>query len=173
MVRRLTAQEQALWARVAASIRPLPGRRAPAPVPATLAAPAPTPAAKARPAVPASPQPATRPPPPPVHVATLDGAWDKRIRRGRLEPDLVIDLHGHSVAEAHGRLAAAITAGDGAQVLLVITGKGRHDRPGRIRSELLHWLERPDWRPLVAAVRGAHPRHGGSGAFYVILRRQR
>ena len=34
-------------------------------------------------------------------------------------------------------------------------------------------LETPALRPYVAALRPAHPRHGGSGAFYVILRRSR
>ncbi|MCU0892231.1 MAG: Smr/MutS family protein [Sandarakinorhabdus sp.] len=103
--------------------------------------------------------------------APLDGTWDRQISRGRVVPDRVIDLHGHSVADAHARLLAAIHAGDGTRVLLVITGKGRPDRPARIRTELMHWLERPDMRSAVASVRAAHPRHGGGGAFYVILRR--
>jgi DNA-nicking Smr family endonuclease len=103
--------------------------------------------------------------------APLDGSWDRQISRGRLEPDLVIDLHGHTLAEAHARLGAAITAGSGARVLLVITGKGRPDRPSRIRAELLDWLAH--WHGAVASVRAAHPRHGGGGAFYVVLRRPR
>jgi DNA-nicking Smr family endonuclease len=103
--------------------------------------------------------------------APLDGTWDRQISRGRLSPDRIIDLHGHTLADAHSRLAAAIHAGDGSRVILVITGKGRPDRPARIRAELMHWLERPDMRSAVASVRTAHPRHGGGGAFYVILRR--
>ena len=105
--------------------------------------------------------------------APLDGSWDRQISRGRLSPDRVIDLHGHTLADAHARLAAAVHAGDGARVVLVITGKGRPDRPARIRAELMHWLERPDLRRAVASVRAAHPRHGGGGAFYVILRREK
>ena len=60
---------------------------------------------------------------------------------------------------------------EGTRVILVVTGKGRPDRPARIRAELMHWLERPDLRAHVASLRAAHPRHGGGGAFYVILRR--
>jgi DNA-nicking Smr family endonuclease len=174
-MRRLTAQERALWARVAATITPLPGRRSPAP-PAEPACP-PAPAA-APTTPPASTRPTARPPAPPARAtpqsalnAPLDGGWDRQISRGRLEPDQIIDLHGHSVAQAHARLGAAITAGNGARVLLVITGKGRPDRPSRIRAELLDWLA--GWPAAVASVRVAHPRHGGSGAFYVILRRPR
>ena len=174
-MRRLTAHERSLWARVAASVKPLPGRTLPEAPP--VAVPVPTPVATA-PLKPGSPRPSPKPVAKPATAkaahpmgATLDGSWDRRITRGRLTPDRVLDLHGHTVAEAHGLLYAAATAGDGARVLLVITGKGRPDRPSRIRAELMHWLERPDMRSAVASVRAAHPRHGGGGAFYVILRR--
>ena len=170
-MRRLSAHERALWARVAASVKPLPGKAAPAAPPAIPTLP-PVP-------VPPSPRPVHRPAPRPAAAkpgphplgAPLDGTWDRQISRGRLVPDRIIDLHGHTLADAHARLAAAIHAGDGSRVILVITGKGRPDRPARIRSELMHWLERPDMRAAVASVRAAHPRHGGGGAFYLILRR--
>ncbi|OSZ63261.1 hypothetical protein CAP39_14455 [Sphingomonas sp. IBVSS1] len=167
-MRRLSAHERALWARVAASVKPLPGKARPEAPPATPAAISPPPV-KIVPAPPPRPAPA-RPGPHPLG-APLDGSWDRQISRGRLTPDRIIDLHGHTLADAHSRLATAIHAGDGARVILVITGKGRPDRPARIRAELMHWLERPDMRAAVASVRAAHPRHGGSGAFYLILRR--
>lgn len=167
-MRRLSAHERALWARVAASVKPLPGKpkpEAPAATPAAISPPPP----KAAPAPP--PRPASIKPGPHPLGAPLDGSWDRQISRGRITPDRIIDLHGHTLADAHARLAAAIHAGDGARVILVITGKGRPDRPARIRAELMHWLDRPDMRAAVASVRAAHPRHGGSGAFYLILRR--
>jgi DNA-nicking Smr family endonuclease len=169
-MRRLSAQERALWARVAASVKPLAGRAMPVADGAiTVAIPVQQPPTRAIP-----PKPAAKPAPnSQSHPfgATLDGTWDRRITRGRIVPDRAIDLHGSTVAQAHGQLMAAIHAGDGARVLLVITGKGRPDRPSRIRAELMHWLERPDMRSAIASVRPAHPRHGGGGAFYVILRR--
>ena len=60
----------------------------------------------------------------------------------------------------------------GQRLLLVITGKGRTDRPGRIRHELSHWLEHDNLRRHVAALRPASLRHGGAGAFYLILKRK-
>ncbi len=109
----------------------------------------------------------------PVTAATLDGSWDQRLRRGQVVPDRVIDLHGYTLADAHAVLAAALddAAVDGARVLLVITGKGRSDRPSRIKAELAHWLESGALRHRIAALRPAHPRHGGGGAHYLILRR--
>ncbi len=168
-MRRLSAHERALWARVAASVKPLPGKPKPELPPAPPPAP-PPPQPAAAPPKPRPAPPAAKSGPHPLG-APLDGTWDRQISRGRLVPDRVIDLHGHTLADAHARLAAAIHAGDGTRVILVITGKGRPDRPARIRAELMHWLERPDLRPAVASVRAAHPRHGGSGAFYLILRR--
>lgn len=72
------------------------------------------------------------------------------------------------------RLIEAAAAG--ARVALVVTGKGTRgpeDRRGVIRSGLGDWLSLPRLRPIIAATRPAHPRHGGGGALYVILRRPR
>ncbi len=176
-MRRLGPEESALWARVAASVRPLPGRTRP------LAAPAPRPPASNSPR---SPEPAPPPKRAPaanrvaVDAATLDGGWDRKVRTGRLEPDFTLDLHGYARAQAHALLQACIAdaALSGLRVLLVITGKGARstddgDRPrGVIRASLRDWLQDAALRPYIAALRPAHPRHGGGGAWYVILRRR-
>lgn len=172
--RRLAPDEAALWARVAAAVRPLPGRTPP------QSAPAPRPIRD---------RPDDAPPPPvrtrqanrvAVEAATLDGGWDRSIRTGRIAPDRTIDLHGNTRDRAHAVLTRSIVAAaqDGARVVLVITGKGAGDqaalaeRPrGVIRASLRDWLQGPELRPYVAALRAAHPRHGGGGAWYVILRR--
>lgn len=180
MARRLSAQERALWSRVAATVRPMAGKATiPAPPPEPPARPAPKapptfiqPPRKSLPA-PAQ-RPATTPPqrPPPVTAATLDGGWDRRLRQGDIRPDRVIDLHGHTLATAHHLLENALESADGDRIILIVTGKGRQDRPGRIRAELSHWLDNTNLRGKIAALRPAHPRHGGSGAFYLILRRR-
>jgi DNA-nicking Smr family endonuclease len=123
------------------------------------------------PSIPA--RPLAKPLPAPVHAATLDGGWDRRLARGAVRPDRVIDLHDHSLAHAHQALAMVVedAAGQGLRLLLVITGKGRADRPGRIRAELSHWLEQGTMRRHVAALRPASLRHGGTGAFYLVLKR--
>jgi DNA-nicking Smr family endonuclease len=107
---------------------------------------------------------------------TLDGSWDRQITRGRIEPDYTVDLHGHTLESAwqvlDSSLARAISGGS--RVILLITGKPpRDDRPGRgaIRARVKDWLAHSRHSGRIAAVRGAHPRHGGSGALYIILRR--
>ena len=179
MARRLGAEERALWAKVVATVRPLhPRPLTPAPPPAAAEAEAP-PAAKPRPAPPkAAPAKAVRPKP--HAAATLDGSWDRRLSRGLVAPDTSVDLHGHSLSAAYhlldGRLEQAIASG--ARVLLLITGKPPRaaERPvqrGAIRAAVEDWLGASRHAGAIAAVRGAHPRHGGAGALYIILKRPR
>ena len=136
-------------------------------------APAPSAPAAARPA---------RPVPAPARKAapgtTLDGTWDRRLSRGLVAPDRILDLHGHSLATAYGmldhRLEQAITTGD--RLLLLITGKPRSggtERRGAIRAAVGDWLAASRHAAGIAAVRNAHPRHGGAGALYIVLRKKR
>lgn len=182
--RRLAPEEAALWARVIASVRPLEGKRkTPAPPPP---APSPSPAApeaapkKLRGRVPPAPLPKPGPaaPPPP---GNLDGGWDRRLSRGLVSPESTVDLHGHSLATAYARLDQgldhALARGD--RVLLLVTGKPprpESERPharGAIRAAVGDWLAASRHADRIAAVRGAHPRHGGTGALYIVLRRPR
>jgi len=177
-VRRLNPEEQALWAKVVASVRPLHG--AP-PLPeltagAELPAPAPNKAAPA--ATPPRRIAAAQKQPAPW--TTLDGSWDRRLSRGLVQPDATVDLHGHNLATAYDlldrRLDQAIALGD--RLLLLITGKPPTDdrRPvgrGAIRAAVGDWLAASRHASDIAAVRNAHPRHGGAGALYIVLRRRR
>lgn len=177
--RRLSAEEAALWARVIASVRPAAAR----PPAATGAAPEPapplTPPVPARAA--ASPVPARTRSAPPGPGTTLDGQWDRKLAGGRIDPDTVVDLHGHTLDTAYARLdtalADAIARGD--RVLLLVTGRpprAESERPharGRIRAAVGDWIAASRHAARIAAVRPAHPRHGGAGALYIILRRPR
>jgi DNA-nicking Smr family endonuclease len=174
-VRSLNPEEEALWARVAATIRPLSRE--------------PLKAERASKPIEAIGQPRAhpiRPAPvrnlPPVRAAaggTLDSSWDRRLRSGTAEPDRVIDLHGHNLDQAWSAidrgLERAIAAGD--RVILLVTG---HERPseapvqrGKIRAAVKDWLSASRHAPAIAAVRAAHRRHGGGGSLYIILRRNR
>ena len=56
---------------------------------------------------------------------TLDGGWDRRLRRGMTIPDRTIDLHGHTLLSAYQALdrELADAIADGARVLLLVTGR--------------------------------------------------
>jgi DNA-nicking Smr family endonuclease len=187
MTRRLAPDEQALWALVAATVTPLhPDRRVE--MPEGIAPP--TPRKPDRAGVgPSRPRAAPSPPPPATQAPaeTLDSSWDRMISSGRIAPDVVIDLHGLR-REAARRLLyerVVMAAERGQRVILVITGKGSEPGPapadlmegrparGAIRADLPRWLGEEGLSTRIAAVRRAHPRHGGSGAAYLILKRRR
>lgn len=112
----------------------------------------------------------------------MDRRRFEKLRRGRLEPEARLDLHGMTAERAHGALVSFILGAhaDGLRLVLVITGKGRTDehaiqphRHGILRHSLPHWLTAPPLTGRVLETAPAHQRHGGSGAFYVYLRRHR
>ena len=180
--RRLSPDEAALWRRVAGSVRAI----RPVSIIETKAPP-PAPPARAE----GEPQ-CTGYSPPRLRggvgggsssANTLDGTWDKKIGTGQITPNRTIDLHGYNLAAAHHRLDRGLDEAirDGVRVILLVTGRAprtggsRIDLPlrGIIRSSVGDWLAASRHRPAIAAVRNAHPRHGGAGALYIVLRRPR
>jgi len=177
MARRLSLEERQLWAKVVESVRPL--RSAPLEVSAEAEAPAVPGVAKlGAPLKRAAPSRISKAVSPAQSLGiTLDGSWDRRLGRGAVQPDISIDLHGHNLATAYSlldrRLEQAIASG--VRVVLLITGKPPRGEPpierGRIRAAVGDWLSASRHAGSIAAVRNAHPRHGGAGALYIILRR--
>lgn len=172
-MRPLSAEESALWRKVIETVRPLEGAKVTLAEPETAATPAPAPVLS----LPAAAPPKRRPA---AIGTTLDAGWDRRLGRGLVPPDLVVDLHGHSQASAYDlldrRLDQSIAGGD--RLLLLVTGKPPSDerRPaprGAIRGAVHDWLAASRHAGAIAAVRNAHPRHGGAGALYIVLRRGR
>lgn len=126
--------------------------------------------------------PANTPRQPPAHPSDrgLDGHWDRRLGKGSVAPDVTIDLHGHNLASAYSWLdqSLMLAIASGHRIILLITGKPRphEDRintgRGAIRAAVTDWLAASRHAGNIAAVRNAHPRHGGQGALYVVLRRR-
>lgn len=188
--RGLTPQEAESWNRLAATVTPLPGRKAEPKAGQSGAqqrsenAPKPQPAAK-RPKPHSSS--AARPTPSLPHSSTsgapgLDSHWERRIKAGGLEPDFTLDLHGHGLDAAYHRLDDGIAQARAmnARVILLIAGKHRPveaaDRGvsrGAIRAKVLDWLAAGRHGSSIAAIRKAHRRHGGEGALYLVLKRER
>lgn len=191
--RALTPEEKAVWALVARTVKPLSpprtgegdqpkaGGGAPAPDPTPFPPPPPPKRIKGRVPAPLAPKPA--PPKPRTDTpAPLDGSWDKRIAKGTLAPDFSLDLHGSGLDQAYMRLMHGMVQAKamGARVVLVVTGKPRPvdaaDRGtarGAIRAKIADWLAASEHASDIVAIRGAHRRHGGQGAIYVVLRKRR
>ncbi|MDR5652674.1 Smr/MutS family protein [Ruixingdingia sedimenti] len=113
----------------------------------------------------------------------MDARTYRTMRRGKTVPEARLDLHGMTLAEAHGALIRFILGAHagGLRLVLVITGKGKmRDDPGPIparmgalRHQVPRWLHLPPLSAVVLQVAEAHLKHGGAGACYVYLRRHR
>ncbi len=110
----------------------------------------------------------------PGKAVDIDKGTAERLAKGRMAIEGRLDLHGLTEAEAHGALNRFLVMSRslGRRCVLVITGKGVAGK-GVLRTALPRWLNTPDMRPLVLSVTEAQPKDGGSGAFYVLLKRNR
>ena len=113
----------------------------------------------------------------------MDAKAFARMSRGKLQPEARLDLHGMTLAEAHPELIRFILNAQsaGLRLVLVITGKGKQapdhgpipQRMGVLRHQTPLWLRQPPLGPAVLQISESHLKHGGSGAYYVYLRRNR
>ncbi len=114
----------------------------------------------------------------------LDGNTADRLRKGLMEPERRIDLHGYTEDGAHRALLAFLRRArrDGVRLALVVTGKGaRNADPhapftlenarGVLKTAVPRWLKEPAFAELIADHRTAHVRHGGTGALYVYVKK--
>ncbi len=116
----------------------------------------------------------------------VDGRTEERLRKGQIAPEASLDLHGYTENAAHDALLNFLRGAQfrGHKLIVVVTGKGAPrnldapfdlelDRKARgiLKTVVPRWLAEPGFARYVAAVRQAHKRHGGEGAFYVYLRR--
>ncbi len=187
--RNLSQSEAELWRRVVARVEPLKGRAMPGPEPVPAqdrlngARSAHSAYSEARPEPPVETR--IKPSQPnrkPGSHPALDRRTSQRLQRGQLPLEGRIDLHGMTQKQAYTALLRFISASraNNRRLVLVVTGKGWNpeargpeEAVGVLRQSVPRWLESSPFVEHVAAVRDAHRRHGGSGALYVMLRRNR
>jgi len=114
----------------------------------------------------------------------VNGTTQDKLRRGLMEPDARIDLHGMTQGVAHRTLFTWLAAAHsrGYRLVLVVTGKGNpkndENAPwmmsahGVLKQMVPRWLKEPELTALIAKVQPAHVKHGGDGALYVYLRKR-
>ncbi|MGB3626115.1 MAG: Smr/MutS family protein [Henriciella sp.] len=173
--RKLSDEEAKAWDQVRKSIRPLKGGKSPRvtrdltdhPILKQVKHPSIEPAQAKKPGN--SPElPRNYP-----AFSPADRSGEKKVRRGKIEVSASLDLHGHTQATAWSALPSFLIREQarGSRCVIVITGKGKTGE-GVLRRNFLRWLETGDARSLISGYAPAHPKHGGSGAFYVFLKRR-
>lgn len=103
----------------------------------------------------------------------LDDKTVRRLRKGKLDIDATIDLHGMVQMQAHRSLINFIEREQlgNSRMVLVITGKGKAGQ-GVLRDAVPRWLAEHPLRSLVSGWRSSHLTHGGDGALYVRLKKR-
>lgn len=183
--RKLSADEQALWQHVTQSVRKTDDSDLQSLTPdATdddIDAVSKTPAAKKvrRRIVDPPPLPPAPAPVQLTHGTTtgMDRRTAQRLKRGKLDVEGRIDLHGHTQASAHRALERFLHDGymAGTRTVIVITGKGDRlgGKPGVLRDAVPRWFNEMPMRQWVAGFSYAAPKDGGDGALYVRLKRRK
>ena len=106
------------------------------------------------------------------------------LKRGKLQPEFILDLHGMNTVKAKKRSIEFIRFNylNGKRLLLIITGKGKYLKTsffenktqiGIIRKSLKAWLYESDMRTKILGVVSSHIIHGGEGAFYIYLKKNK
>jgi len=196
---KLTPEDRELWDRVLRSVRPMrpPERRddSTAEKDATgsaqvgragqIAPPPPTAHRKGKPpSAPSYSPPVSAPKPDRAPgLAPLEPRRKRRLARGNEEIEARLDLHGMRQSTAFHTLIGFLRQARARRIgtVLVITGKGRAEEPddmrggerGVLRRLVPQWLARPEFRDLVIGFEPAARRHGGEGALYVRVRRDK
>lgn len=111
----------------------------------------------------------------------LDKRLARRLKRGKMQIDARLDLHGYHKDEALQILSNFIirAAESKKRCVLVITGKGLHyeksgnQKVGVLRKMVPIWLNEEPNRSLILSFSHATPSDGGVGALYILLKRRR
>ena len=174
--RGLSHEDRIIWARIARTVDAFPGKQVPeddwfaVEMAPTLVPPSGKPEKQMAP-TPAAPNVRSGKQPHPIEKPVI-----RKLARGRLPIDGRIDLHGLTQSEAHNLLFDFLARAHerGLRHVLVITGKGAsRGSMGALKRAVPVWLSKPEFRFLVSGYEEAARGHGGEGALYIRLRREK
>lgn len=177
---KLNPEDRILWAKVARSTRPMPGRmedlvafeQAFESMPEEELAPLSRAPVGQNEELQSS---VTNRNTPVRHHHPLERPVKRKLSRGHLALEARIDLHGLIQSEAHGMLLDFLIRAHerGLRHVLVITGKGSSlGSEGALKRAVPLWFSLPEFRFLISSYEPAARQHGGEGAMYVRLSRQ-
>jgi DNA-nicking Smr family endonuclease len=111
------------------------------------------------------------------HIRSLDARLLKKLKRGEYSVEAHLDLHGYITEAAYESVLFFLRESflQNKRCVMLITGRGRNSPGGFavIKQAVQGWLTREPLHRIVLAFCTALPRHGGAGAVYVLLRKQR
>lgn len=98
---------------------------------------------------------------------------EKSISAGRFEYDAIMDLHGKTITQAYENVINFIKFCYNTEKrhVMIITGNG--GKIGSIKREFCFWVEESCIKQYISSYIEAHPNQGGSGAYYIIVKRKK
>ena len=115
------------------------------------------------------------------------GEVNKELKRGKVKIDRRIDLHGYGLIEAYEKFKNEVKKNynKNKRCVLIITGKGVHKKIeneehappklfyGKIKNSIINWINEDDLKKYILTYQEAGFEHGGDGALFVYLRKNK
>ncbi len=100
---------------------------------------------------------------------TLPHKVRKQLQKGQFDIEDILDLHRLTVEDAREDIADFLQASSaqGCRCVLIVHGKGRDLNTPILKNKVKQWLPQSKY---VLAFCSCLPKHGGTGAVYVLLR---
>ena len=112
----------------------------------------------------------------------IDKITLKKFKQEEFKIEAILDLHGRREDDAFERVEDFITRcyGEGKRCVVIVTGKGgMHQQDdmyaprGVLKKQVPQWLNLPRIRAMILIFKNPSERLGGSGALYILLKRNR
>ena len=107
----------------------------------------------------------------------LDAKIFRKLQSGQYSVQGHLDLHGMNTTQAQIAVLDFVRRNflEGKRCVLLIPGRGRNSPMGQgvLRQEISTWLTQAPLKRIILAFCTAQPKHGGSGAIYLLLRQAR
>ena len=105
-----------------------------------------------------------------------------KFKKEEFKIEAVLDLHGYKEDDAFEKVEDFITAcyNQGKRCVVVVTGKGHlhqnediYTPTGVLKKQTPQWLNMPRIRSMILIFKNPSERHGGQGALYILLKRNK
>ena len=119
----------------------------------------------------------------PLKFTGIHRRLEQKMSRGQIDIDSTLDLHGMTQEEAKHAIINFIKVANknNLKIILIITGKGISNENTSTRNKNIYergvlnknlpaWLQMPEIRDYVNGYRYANQKHGGEGAYYILLK---
>jgi len=107
-------------------------------------------------------------------LSGVDKATARKLTKGKFNIQAKLDLHGRTQDEALHALKDFIKNchESAKRSVIVVTGKGANNE-GILKQQVPRWLNSPSIREHIIMFSYAQPKHGGDGALYILLKKNK